>query len=155
MKGKILKRERYSTGANLNLLVQDAPEVLDAVMQLPEEIELTIKKLAHKRSKNANDLFWDIVGLIADKLRISKEEVYFELLKKYGQSIMVTVREGVELDRVFKYYERFQDGLSNGKKFVAYRVFIGSSQYNTEEMSILIDGAKQEAQELGIQLNLF
>jgi phosphate uptake regulator len=155
MLAKILKRERYSTGANLNLLIQDAPEVLDAIMELPDEVDLTIKKLARKRSKNANDLFWEIVGKIADKLRTSKEEVYFELLKKYGQSITITVKEGVDLGRLYKYYERFKDGLSNGTKFVAYRVFIGSSQYTTEEMSVLIDGARQEAQELGIQLELF
>lgn len=156
MKAKILKRERYSTGANLNLLIHDEQEVLDGIMNLPEEVDITIKNISKKRSKNANDYFWEIVGQIADKLRASKEEIYFEMLKKYGQSITVTVKEGVELDRAgIKYYERIQDGLKNGVKFVAYRVFIGSSQYNTKEMSILIDGTVQEAKELGIQTELF
>lgn len=156
MKAKILRRERYSTGANLNILIQDAPEVLEGLMKLPDEVDLTIKGLTKKRSKNANDYFWELVGQIADKLRASKEEIYFELLKKYGQSITVTVKEGVELDRAgFKYYEKIQDGLKNGVKFVAYRVFIGSSQYDSKEMSILIDGTVQDAQELGIQTDLF
>lgn len=89
---------------------------------------------------------------MADKLGATKEEIYFEQLKKYGQSITVTVREDVDLSRAgFKYYEKLQDGLKNGVKFVAYRVFIGSSQYNTEEMSILISGTVSDAQELGIQ----
>lgn len=156
MLAKILKRERYSTSVNLNLIVQDEPEVLDNIMKLPEEVDLTIKNLTKKRSKNANDYFWEIVGKIADKLRATKEEIYFELLKKYGQSITVTVKEDVDMDRAgFKYYELMKDGLKNGVKFVAYRVFIGSSQYNTEEMSVLIDGARQEAADLGIQLELF
>lgn len=156
MRAKILNRERYSTGANLNLLIQDAPEVLENLMKLPAEVELTIKKFAKKRSKNANDYFWEIVGLIADKLGASKEEIYFELLKKYGQSITVTVREDVDLTRAgFKYFEKMQDGLKNGTKFVAYRVFIGSSQYNTQEMSVLIEGAKSDAEELGIQVDLY
>lgn len=156
MRAKILRRERYSTGANLNLLIQDEPEVLDGIMKLPEEVDLTIKNLSKKRSKNANDYFWEIVGQIADKLRASKDEIYFELLKKYGQSITVTVKEGIDLDRAgIKYYERFHDGLVNGVKFIAYRVFIGSSQYDTKEMSVLIDGAVQDAKELGIQTELF
>lgn len=156
MQAKILRRERYSTGANLNLLVQDAPEVLEELMKLPEVVEVSIKNLSKKRSKNANDYFWELVGQIADKLRATKEEIYFELLKKYGQFITVTVKEGVDLEQAgFKYYEKMQDGLKNGTKFVAYRVFIGSSQYDTQQMSVLIDGTIQDAQELGIQTDPF
>lgn len=156
MKAKILKNELYSTGLNLNLIIFDEQEVLDNVSKLSGEVVVTIKGLKHKRSKNANDYFWEIVGQMADKLRATKEEIYFEQLKKYGQSITVTVREDVDLSRAgFKYYERIQDGLKNGVKFVAYRVFIGSSQYNTQEMSILIDGTVQEARDLGIQTELF
>lgn len=156
MKAKILKNERYSTGLNLNLIIFDEPEVLDNVSKLSGEVDVTIKGLKHKRSKNANDYFWEIVGQMADKLRATKEEIYFEQLKKYGQSITVTVKEDVDLSRAgFKYYERIQDGLKNGVKFVAYRVFIGSSQYNTQEMSVLIDGTRQDAAEMGIQVDLF
>lgn len=156
MKAKILKNERYSTGLNLNLIIFDEAEVLDNVAKLSGEVDVTIKGLRAKRSKNANDYFWEIIGQMADKLRATKEEIYFEQLKKYGQSITVTVKEGVDLARAgFKYYEKLQDGLRNGTKFVAYRVFIGSSQYNIKEMSILIDGTVQDAKDLGVQTELF
>lgn len=155
MKAKILRKERYSTGLNLNLLITEAPEVLDSLNKLTEksEIEIDIHGEKVKRSLNANYLFWEYVGKIADKLGASKEEIYFDLLKKYGQSVTVTVKEGVDLDHAgFKYYERLRDGLIGDKKFVAYRLFIGSSQYSKEEMSVLIEGAKSEANELGILL---
>lgn len=156
MKAKILKREQYSAGVNLNLIIQDEPEVLEELMKLPEEVDLKIKRFAKKRSKNANDYFWELVGQMADKLRATKEEIYFEQLKKYGQAVTVTVKEGVELDRAgIKYYEKLKDGLYKDTKFVAYRVFIGSSQYNTQEMSVLIDGTVQDAKELGIQTDTF
>ena len=155
MKAKILKNERYSTGLNLNLVIFDEPNVLDELAKMSGEVDVIIKGLKHKRSKDANAYFWEIVGQMADKLRVSKEEIYFEQLKKYGQAITVTVREGVDLSRAgFKYVEKLQDGLNNGVKFVAYRVFIGSSQYNTQEMSVLIDGTVQDARELGIQTEL-
>lgn len=156
MKAKILKNERYSTGLNLNLIIFDEGEVLDNVAKLSGEVDVTIKGLKHKRSKDANAYFWEIVGQMADKLGATKEEIYFEQLKKYGQSITVTVQESVDLSRAgFKYFERIQDGVRNGVKFVAYRVFIGSSQYNTKEMSVLIDGTVQDAKDLGIQTELF
>ena len=150
MKAKILKKERYSTGLNLNLVVFDEPEVLETLTKLPEEVDVTIKGLKHKRSKNANDFFWWIIDLMSKWTGIPKEEIYRELLKKYGESVIVTVREGVDPSLIFKYYEFFNDGLKNGVKFVAYKVFIGSSQYNTLQMSRIIDGALKEAKDLGV-----
>lgn len=155
MKAKILKNERYSTGLNLNLIIFDEPNVLDGLSKMSGEVDVMVKGLRHKRSENANDYFWEIVSQMADKLGVSKEEIYFEMMKKYGQGITVTVRDGVDLSRAgFKYFYKLQDGLSNGVNFVAYRVLIGSSQYNTQEMSVLIKGTVEEARELGIQTEL-
>lgn len=155
MKAKILKNERYSTGLNLNLIIFDNPEVLEGLSKMRGDVDVIVKGLRHKRSKEANDYEWELCTLIAQRLGISKEEVYLQMLKKYGQSVIVTVREGVDVGRLFKYYELFNDGLKNGVKFVAYKVFIGSSQYDSKEMSILIDGTRKEAQELGIQTEWF
>lgn len=155
MKAKILKKERYSIGLNLNMVIYDEPEVLDGLLKLPDEVDVTIKQAKHKRSKNANDYFWEIVGQMAEKLGTSKEEVYFEQLKKYGQGITVTVKSEVDLSKAgFKYYEKLKDGLLNGDKYTAYRLYIGSSQYNTQEMSALIDGTVQDAKEMGIQTEI-
>ena len=155
MRAKILKNERYSTGLNLNLVIFDEPAVLDGLAKMHGEVDVLVKGLRHKRSKNANDCLWGIIDAMSAKSGIPKEEIYKELLKRYGQSIIVTVREGIDVGRLFKYYELFNDGLSNGVKFVAYKVFIGSSQYDNKEMSVLIDGTVQDAKEMGIQTELF
>ena len=162
MKAKILRKERYSTGLNLNLLITDEPEVLDSLNKLTEksEIEVDIQCVIAKRSLNQNNLLWEYITRIAEKtcakgdsLTKTKEAVYLELLKEYGQSIIVTVKEGVDLETAgFKYFERFKDGLIGNTRFVAYRMFIGSSHYNQEQQSFLIEGAKKRAAELGILL---
>ena len=54
------------------------------------------------------------------------------------------------LDGYFKYYRYFQDGVLNGKECDWYKVAKGSSEFDTKEMSIFIDGVVQDAQELGI-----
>ena len=39
----------------------------------------------------------------------------------------------------------------DGKEYVYYKVFRGSSTYDTKEMSILVDGVVSECQEQGIE----
>ena len=151
MKAKILKNERYSTGLNLSLLIFDEPEVLNGLAKMSGEVNVTIKEFRPKRSKDANDYAWALWEEMAQKLGTTKEEVYRKMLQRYGQSVIVTVKDGVDVGQLFKYYERFNDGLHNGVKFVAYKVFIGSSQYDWKQMSVLLDGTIQEAKTLGIQ----
>ena len=43
------------------------------------------------------------------------------------------------------------EGTVNGKQFKHLAILIGSSQYDTRSMSILIDGIVQDAKELGIE----
>ena len=44
----------------------------------------------------------------------------------------------------------FAHGVINGKTFSHVKVFIGSSEYDTKQMSIFIEGIVQEATDLRI-----
>lgn len=111
-----------------------------------------IKKYNKRRSLNANNYLWLLCTKIADKLRASKEEIYFQMLKRYGQSSVVSVLdEAVPMFmKSVEYAEEFGKGTVNGKAFTHIKVFVGSSNFNTLEMSILIDGVVSEAEGLGI-----
>ena len=50
-----------------------------------------------------------------------------------------------------KYYEEIGKGKVNDKEFTHYKVYKGSSEYDSKEMSILIDGVIQEAKQLDIE----
>lgn len=115
------------------------------------EKKYEIKEYRQKRSLNANAYCWALIGEIADNMRMSKEDVYLRMLKDYGQSELVSVRADINIAGYFKYYEKFGAGTVNGKEFTHYKVYKGSSEYDTREMSIFIDGVVQEAQALGIQ----
>lgn len=113
-------------------------------------INADFKIFREKRSLNANALCWKLCTEIANVLRNDKDSVYIDMLKRYGQSEIVSVISSVNVAGYFKYFEDFGKGYVNGKEFTHYKVFKGSSEYDTYEMSVLLDGIVSEAKELDI-----
>ena len=115
------------------------------------EISVKIDKHRKKRSLNANSYAWKLIGEVADRLRAGKDEIYLLMLKRYGQSEMVSALAAIPMDRYFKYFEEAGESCLNGKLFKHYRIYKGSSEFDTREMSVFIDGIVSEAKALGIQ----
>lgn len=113
-------------------------------------LDIEAKKHRKKRRPNANNYAWAIITQIGNILSKSKEEIYWEMLKRYGQSQMISVYADIDVSRFLKYYEEAGESTLNNKLFKHYKVYTGTSEYDTKEMSIFIDGVVQEAQELGI-----
>lgn len=116
-----------------------------------DEIDIGLSEHKHKRSLNANAYAWSLIGKIADVIRIGKDEAYLHMLKRYGQSELVSILSSIDVTGYFKYYEVAGKSILNNKEFTHYKIFKGSSEYNTKEMAILIDGIVSEAKELGIE----
>lgn len=113
--------------------------------------DIKIEKHKEKRSINANAYLWKLVTEIGNTMRLSKEEVYENMLKSYGQSIMIPLPKGNNPSGYSKYYEYECSRQLNGKDADWYKIYKGSSEYNTKEMSILLEGVVQEARNLGIK----
>ena len=73
------------------------------------------------------------------------------MLKRYGQSELVSILATIDISGYFKYYDVAGSTLLNGKEFTHYRIYKGSSEYDTREMAILIDGIVQECKEQNIE----
>ena len=117
-----------------------------------KELNIEVKEYRKKRSLNANNYAWELITKLADKLRISKEETYFKMLKDYGQSAMISVFSSVDIEHYgLKYYEKAGESVLNGKEYTHYKVYKGSSEFDTREMSIFIDGIVQECENVGIE----
>jgi len=117
----------------------------------PGEYEIT--KSTKKRSLNANNYAWQLITQMGNILRMSKEDVYLDMLKQYGQGGAISVEERFadNFKRTYKYHESLGKSELRGKTFEHFRFWVGSSEYNTEEMSILIDGIVSEAKQLDIE----
>ncbi len=128
---------------------------IEPLNTLLNDEKIKVAKIDHKKKKrslDANAYAWKLITEIANVLRASKDEIYINMLKKYGQSSVVSVID--EAVPVFlksiKYAEEFGHGIVNGKNFTHIKVFMGSSEYDTKEMAILIDGIVSECKELNI-----
>ena len=131
-------------------MIGNAKEIVQWLFEQDTDKVFEIKEHKEKRSLNANAYAWTLIGKIADVLRSSKDEVYLQMLKRYGQSEMVSVLSSIDVSGYFKYYEAIANTTLQGKEFTHYKIFKGSSQYDTKEMAVLIDGLISEAHELGL-----
>jgi len=113
--------------------------------------DVKIDKHREKRSLNANAYLWKLVTEIGNVLNKSKEEVYLQMLIDYGQSEMVSILSEIDVKGYFKYYKLAGTSILNDKEFNHYKIYKGSSEYDTKEMSILLNGVVQEAKDLGIK----
>lgn len=109
-----------------------------------------IKEHKEKRSLSQNAYAWKLINEIGNKIGKSKEELYVEMLKDYGQHEVISMLSTIDPKGYFKYYEVIGTGIVNDKEFTHYKIFKGSSEFNTLEMKIFIDGIIQEATQLGI-----
>lgn len=131
---------------------QSAMKMYDLLNQV-ETLDIDIDKHREKRSLDANAYCWALIGKIADTVGATKDEIYLAMLKKYGQTFVCKIPNN-HIDR-FKRSEKYweeHESLDAEEKAQYFRVWVGSSHYNTEEMSIFINGIVSEATELDIDV---
>ena len=113
--------------------------------------DIKIDKHRNKRSLDANAYSWALQNEIANALRLSKEEVHFNMLKSYGQRDYVSLLANINPSQYFDYFELQGTYKNNGNTFKSYMLYKPTRKYDSREMAIFIDGLVQEAKNLGIE----
>lgn len=135
-------------------------ENLNNVVKLKDNKSLCnidIKKHREKRSLNANAYCWVLIEKIAEKMKLSKEDIYKRMLADYGtiavdsegKKIIFSVKANVDVSKYFKYYKFLGD--SKDGQYKHYYVIKGSSEYDSAEMAKFIDGIVKDCQMIGIE----
>lgn len=139
-----------------------ALDIITFLMSADKEAvyDLTPHKAEKPRSISANNYFYALCTKIAEKLRISLNEVHNIMLSRYGypeyiddkivyfilpDRIDINKLEGVHLKATDK-----TQTLDNGELNRVYIVMRGTHTLNSVEMARVIDGVISEAKELGI-----
>lgn len=155
MRGRI-KDLGFGMGGDLTLTLSLPRHHADELKALADtDLSVEVKKWKNRRSLSANAYAWVLISRIAECISppLSKEAVYFEMLKRYGQTgiISVEAEKAAPVKRELKYWESVGSGTVGGKDFEHIRLWVGSSNYNTLEMSLFVQGIVSEAKELGIE----
>lgn len=147
--------ENGKMNITLSLVKKQDISKLKSVIENKKMLSVEIKQHRKRRSLDANAYAWVLMSKMADVLRTSKEEIYLQMLKRYGQrekELISVIAEGLETIKRATDNHCIEVGESelNGKVFKHLAILIGSSKYDSREMAILIDGIISECKELGI-----
>lgn len=158
MRGRLID---FSTGYNgkQRITVEIDSDFRQGFTSLKEaDVEITIKKWRSRRSKDANAYFHILVNAIAEATGQSDETIKRRLVVEYGAlardnngKIMgVKFPPSVDINLIYPYTRLYKQIEENGETINCYLLYKRSSWMDTKEMARLIDGAIQEARELGI-----
>lgn len=140
---------------------------IDCLMWLirqEEDSEWEVRPYRKARTHQQNAYYWALLQKVADRMQLSKSEIHNRMLRDYGQPQIVkgeilyvmipdTKEAEKETLRSETYHVRPTSQVRSGDEydFRAYQLLRGSSDYNTAEMSALLDGLIQEAKALDIE----
>lgn len=157
--GKVCSITKDIVSGKLNVTFQIDTQPIDELNELgrtSDVLDIVVKKHKKKRSLDANAYAWVLMTKMANHkdIKSSKEEVYEEMLQKYGfldkddeGYIAITIKKGIDVKRLGGHWKFYK---SNGK-FDSYLAIKGSSEYSSTEMATFIDGIVYECKHLGIE----
>ena len=139
----------------------DGMDVSEVKNLSDEKLDVEIKKHREKRSLDANAYYWLLVGKIRKVTGDSNNRIHNMMLDRYGELdrmpdgtlIPFCIRDDIDhLEFPYPHLKPTQKTLSKGGKLYRWYYQIkGSSEYNTAEMSHLIDGIISECKEMDIE----
>ena len=120
-------------------------------------VDVTVKKFRQKRSLDANAYAWVIIDKIAQRMRMTKVNVYRDHIRHIaGVSETVCVQDRA-VDKLTDAWSKNGIGWqtetfpSKIPGCTNVTLYYGSSTYDTAQMSALIDALVQTAKSLGIE----
>ena len=143
----------------ITLAVNEKNDLLHAYDDLKdcEKLAIEIKPYRMRRSLDANAYCWVLLDKIAEKMSVPKEDIYREAIRNIGgNSEVVCVKNGA-VNKLRQGWER--NGLGWQTETMPSKIegctnvilYYGSSVYDTEQMSRLLDNIIQDCKVLGIQ----
>ena len=124
------------------------------------DLSVEIKKYRELRSKTANSYFHVLVNKIAEEQCLGEEEVKARLVCEYGAfakdgdgvKVGFKLPASVNINTIYPYTKCFDTRIEGGVTFNCYLVYRRTRYMDTKEMYRLIDGARYEAIDLGIEV---
>lgn len=138
------------------LLVEN--QQLDLDLDLNKEYVFEIKELKSKRTIQQNKYMWALIHEIAhhESMNQTEVEIYSLALEEANAKyiyLLGTKDVEDELRKNFRAVRVVRPTVENGKEFIVYKCFVGTSKMDTKEMTKVLDIIVAWAEELGIETN--
>ena len=156
MRTTVIVRQVFRNIKNQMMLIENL--FSDIEMENNKEYVLELKEIRSKRTLQQNKYMWALIHKIADHdtQNMSEIEIYSLALEqanaKYIYLLGISEAED-ELRKNFRAVRVVRPTYENGKEYIVYKCFVGSSKLNTKEMKKLLDIIIAWANELGIETN--
>ena len=162
---KLLDWNTRLTDEYVELILHIAPynirEVDSTRGLVGRDIEIRAKK--EKRSINANSYYWSLINGIASAVKLSSTEVHNKMLSDYGAEwidengnrtwVLLPIDTQYQKEETLHLKPTSRTSVNNkGEWYRAFILMKPSHMYDTKEFSRLLDGAIQEARQLGIEI---
>ena len=125
-------------------MIGTAKQIIQWLLNQPQDILFEIKEHKEKRSNNANRLLWHCLDQIAKAMipPADKWDVYLMMLKRYGKFTYICVKPNVvdAMKKQWRESEVIGHVDINGQDSVQMLCYFGSHTYDTKEFSVLLDG---------------
>lgn len=131
-------------------MIGNAEKIIQWLFQQDREKIFEIKEKKAKRTLTQNAYYWVLLHELAKALKIDNDTAHKMMLERYGVYEVISVLNGIDLTGYFKYFDEIGSGTVNGKQFTHYKIFKGSSQMDSKEFAVLLDGLISDCEELGI-----
>lgn len=129
--------------------------------QAKDQLSIVLKEFKKKRSLDANAYYWVLVEKISKLTNTSKVVIHNVMLEQYGtldrtedgKMMPICMRDDID-HRELTYMHLRPTSKTISKGDVLYRWYYlvkGSSEYDTAEMAVLIDGIVSECKEMEIE----
>lgn len=142
----------------LNIIANEKQRALSCFEEFRtcEKMSVKIGKYREKRSNDANAYAWVLIGKLAEKLNLPKDEIYINAVKQVGGNYEIVCVQDKAVDKLRSSWSR--NGLGWPTDTMPSKIdgctnvilYYGSSTYDTASMSRLINIIVEDCKAVGI-----
>lgn len=151
----------FKTGKGiLTLSIDEKQNLINCYNELSqcEKLDIKISKYREKRSLDANAYCWVLLGKLSAKLNRTKEDIYREHIKDIGDNCEIVCVIDKAVKKLCDGWRRNGIGWTTDtmpskiEGCTNVILYYGSSIYDTEQMSRLINNIVEDCKEQGIDV---
>lgn len=122
-----------------------------------DKLTLTVKQYRKNRSLDQNRLMWALLEIMAQEMNggrtggVTAWDCYLDMIDKYGakfEYLECQTEAFPSLKNMFRALKVVEERPTKGTYMC--KAYVGSSEYDTKEMTMLIDGIFDELAQMGV-----